>query len=157
MTAVDARDPFDDDPSTPRPCVSTPVPSVTQHAGMPPGAYLGMYQQRQMWPQTSYAYMPTYPVQTPTIPMGGAPSIHICKQCKIEVACSSLQLSLQIREGEPGIQCSAPQHGCTFFFHQRCTKLTMPAYQMLMNEPCAEWICDSCYDEKKVPLVQNFN
>jgi hypothetical protein len=74
----------------------------------------------------------------------------------------------QIRDDEQAIQCSLPQHGCSYFFHRECAGLTPGAYsvrgrqrkcathvlQLLMNEVYAEWICSSCYDEKKVSLVQ---
>ena len=80
-------------------------------------------------------------------PMGAnAPPIHPCKSCKRE-----------IKEDELAVQCALSQHGCSYFFHISCAGLTPGAYHALMNEVYAEWICHSCYDEKKVPWIISGN
>lgn len=69
---------------------------------------------------------------------GGGPGarmqlVQACAQCQKDIVLSNLQF-------EP-IQCG---YACGHWFHRGCTGLTFEAYQLLRNEPHAEWICKSC-------------
>lgn len=43
---------------------------------------------------------------------------------------------------------------CNYWFHRTCVGLVETAYQLLTSEPLAEWVCDKCIREKKIPLVR---
>lgn len=43
---------------------------------------------------------------------------------------------------------------CNFWFHRTCVGLVESAYRLLTTEPLAEWVCDKCVREKKIPLVR---
>ena len=43
---------------------------------------------------------------------------------------------------------------CNYWFHRTCVGLVETAYRLLTSEPLAEWVCDKCIREKKIPLVR---
>ena len=46
------------------------------------------------------------------------------------------------------------ESGCNFWFHRVCTGLQEFAFHQLTQEVYAEWVCDTCFKTKDVPLVK---
>ena len=69
----------------------------------------------------------------PNVPPDRLQIIQMCAQCQKEIVLSNMQF-------EP-IQCG---YACGHWYHRSCTGLTFEAYQLLRNEPHAEWICKNC-------------
>ena len=69
-----------------------------------------------------------------------APPISPCGVCHKEV-----------HANDQAILCES---GCNFWCHRRCTGLTEIAYDLLMQEVCAEWVCDRCMQSKNISLVK---
>merc|ERR1719342_268842 len=69
-----------------------------------------------------------------------APPIYPCGICRKEV-----------HENDQAILCES---GCNFWFHRVCTGLAEAAFHLLTQEIYAEWVCDSCFSTKDVPLVK---
>ncbi|NP_001161263.1 uncharacterized protein LOC100313527 [Nasonia vitripennis] len=65
----------------------------------------------------------------------------LCKFCK----------GLIVDINDQGIFCES---GCNFWYHRHCIGMTPIAYELLMNESCAEWVCDNCYTTKDIPPVK---
>ncbi|KAL1230300.1 Protein pygopus [Trichinella spiralis] len=68
-----------------------------------------------------------------------APPICPCGKCHRE-----------IHDNDQAIQC---YRGCKFWFHRTCVGLLEEAWHMVINEPYAEWVCDSCLATKQIPCV----
>lgn len=89
---------------------------------------------------------PTGKVYPPDQPMvfnhqnPNAPPISPCGICHKEV-----------HANDQAILCES---GCNFWHHRRCTGLTEVAFDLLMQEVCAEWVCDRCMQSKQVALVK---
>merc|ERR1719510_1221639 len=90
--------------------------------------------------------MPNEKVYPPGQPMvfnpqnPNAPPIYPCGICHKEV-----------HENDQAILCES---GCNFWFHRVCTGLEEAAFHFLTQEIYAEWVCDSCFKNKEVPLVK---
>ncbi|KAI1301946.1 Protein pygopus [Halotydeus destructor] len=69
-----------------------------------------------------------------------APPIYPCGICHKEV-----------HDNDQAILCES---GCNFWFHRVCTGLTEYAYLLLNEEIYAEWACDKCHQNKRIPLVK---
>ena len=69
-----------------------------------------------------------------------APPIYPCGNCHREV-----------HDNDQAILCES---GCNFWFHRVCTGLAESAFHFLTQEVYAEWVCDSCFKTKEVPLVK---
>jgi hypothetical protein len=77
-------------------------------------------------------------VANPQNPSG--PPIYPCGICRQEV-----------NDNDQAVLCES---GCNFWFHRSCTGLTEMAFQYLVSEAIAEWVCEPCFESKKVPLVK---
>merc|ERR1711902_233853 len=69
-----------------------------------------------------------------------APPIYPCGNCRREV-----------HDNDQAILCES---GCNFWFHRVCTGLQEFAFHQLTQEVYAEWVCDTCFKTKDVPLVK---
>ena len=69
-----------------------------------------------------------------------APPIYLCGNCRREV-----------QDNDQAILCES---GCNFWFHRVCTGLQEFAFHQLTQEVYAEWVCDTCFKTKDVPLVK---
>ncbi|XP_003381121.1 protein pygopus [Trichinella spiralis] len=69
-----------------------------------------------------------------------APPICPCGKCHRE-----------IHDNDQAIQC---YRGCKFWFHRTCVGLLEEAWHMVINEPYAEWVCDSCLATKQIPCIK---
>jgi len=69
-----------------------------------------------------------------------APPIYPCGTCRREV-----------HDNDQAILCES---GCNFWYHRACTGLTETAFVYLTQEVFAEWVCDSCFKQKEVPVVK---
>ncbi|XP_038078338.1 protein pygopus-like [Patiria miniata] len=153
---ISAANPFDDTPNpVPRPshpgfmarrmmnpramnAAPPPFPGMMMNSGyprggMPPGGY----------PPPGPHNGPPIHHHPPMYNMGNhqqGPPIFICGICRMD-----------IHEGEETILCES---GCNMWFHRVCTGLTEAAYSLLTTEQLAEWACDRCIREKKIPLVK---
>lgn len=67
-------------------------------------------------------------------------TVHTCGACH-EV----------IKENDTAILCES---GCNFWFHRICSGLTEKAYKLLTIELYAEWACNECIRNRKVPLIK---
>ncbi|KAF6029877.1 hypothetical protein EB796_011814 [Bugula neritina] len=56
----------------------------------------------------------------------------------------------EITETDEALLCEL---GCNIWFHRQCTCMTEAAYQYISKEPAASWACDSCFDNKRVPMI----
>ncbi|XP_041465196.1 pygopus homolog 2-like isoform X2 [Lytechinus variegatus] len=57
----------------------------------------------------------------------------------------------QVQDSEDAVICVS---SCHTWFHRICTGMTTTAYTLLNSEHAAEWVCDRCVREKKIPLVR---
>jgi len=88
---------------------------------------------------TDKVYPPNQPkVFNPQNP--NAPPIYPCGICHKEV-----------HDNDQAILCES---GCNFWFHRVCTGLAEAAFHFLTQEIYAEWVCDSCFQYKDVPLIK---
>lgn len=71
----------------------------------------------------------------------GPASNHMCGACQREI---------QV-DAEESIMCES---GCYFWYHRTCVGLTPEAYQFLKSETMAEWVCENCFVNKRVPPVK---
>merc|ERR1719273_387771 len=69
-----------------------------------------------------------------------APPIYPCGNCRKEV-----------HDNDQAILCES---GCNFWYHRPCTGLLEPAFHFLTQDVYAEWVCDTCFKSKDVPLVK---
>uniref|UniRef100_A0A915IJY3 PHD-type domain-containing protein n=1 Tax=Romanomermis culicivorax TaxID=13658 RepID=A0A915IJY3_ROMCU len=69
-----------------------------------------------------------------------APPTYICKICRLE-----------IHDNEQSVFCGLY---CKRFFHRTCVGLAEDAWQALIVEAQAEWICDSCFLQQGRPMVR---
>ncbi len=100
--------------------------------GIPPGNYPGGP------PPGPPNGPPAHPMFNMNNPHG--PPLVQCGLCRLEV-----------HDTEDAIQCES---GCNMWFHRLCTGLTEAAYSLLTTEYLAEWACDRCIKEKKIPMVR---
>uniref|UniRef100_A0A0N4ZSD6 PHD-type domain-containing protein n=1 Tax=Parastrongyloides trichosuri TaxID=131310 RepID=A0A0N4ZSD6_PARTI len=59
-----------------------------------------------------------------------------CHECKGELSCE-----------DKGIRCTALNQGCNYYYHQRCSSMELPVFNMMLEDPSFEWICHSCYSK----------
>jgi len=167
---INVLNPFDEDfprrpptmiqnSSRPPPPYGPPPPYMSgiMRGGFPPAAGFHPGMQQAAMQQTAMPYSPPAPMPqnicslnnrvyppnqamifSPNNPT--APPIFPCGKCHREV-----------HENDEAIQCAV---GCKFFFHRPCSKLTQVAYQLLQNEPLAEWVCDDCWMDGDIPPVK---
>ncbi|XP_071477447.1 uncharacterized protein [Diadema setosum] len=57
----------------------------------------------------------------------------------------------QVQDSEDAVICVS---SCHTWYHRICTGMTTTAYTLLNSEQAAEWVCDRCVREKKIPLVR---
>ena len=57
----------------------------------------------------------------------------------------------QVQDSEDAVVCNS---GCHTWYHRICTGMTTTAYTLLNSEQSAEWVCDRCIRDKKIPLVR---
>lgn len=57
----------------------------------------------------------------------------------------------EVDDNDDAILCET---GCGKWYHRVCTGLTVAAYNLLTNSINAEWVCNSCIETKKIPLVR---
>ncbi|XP_022111440.1 protein pygopus-like [Acanthaster planci] len=157
---ISATNPFDDSPN-PAPLPPN-YPGFMARRMMNPRAMLNAAPYPAMMnsgypramPPTGAGYPPGGPPNGPAMHqphhsamygMGGGPPppgppMFFCGLCRME-----------IHDGEETIMCES---GCNLWFHRVCTGLSEAAYSFLTNEQLAEWACDRCIREKKIPLVK---
>lgn len=66
------------------------------------------------------------------------PNSQRCGLCKEEIRDS------------PSIQCTGNGQGCLRYFHQNCSQMMAEPFQVILNEPCAEWICNDCDRQRQI-------
>ena len=121
----------------PMPPFGPPMPGMP--GGRVPGMGMGVMGGPPGLSGSGKVYPPNQPlVRNPS--NQNAPPIYPCGICHKEV-----------HDNDQAIMCES---GCNFWFHRICTGLTEAAFLLLIKDAFAEWVCDSCLHNKKVPLIK---
>lgn len=57
----------------------------------------------------------------------------------------------QLSSEDKGLRCTALNQGCSFYYHQRCSSMEATAFNIFLEDPALEWICNNC--NSKLPNI----